>query len=132
MLITEIGKNRKERVRVSIEEYKGHKFIDCRVFFEDDQDEWRPFKKGIALNGESIHDVIEALKTARMHLINQINRPARSINCTRKIDNAESMRLVSQGIGQKEITEHCGVSPPAVFKQLKQLLPKDGLKKQIA
>jgi hypothetical protein len=64
MQIAEIEKNAKERIRVSIEEYKGHKFVDCRVYFEDEGGEWRPTKKGIALNDKCIDPVIEALQKA--------------------------------------------------------------------
>ena len=49
MLIAEIEKNVKERIRVSIEEYHDHKFVDCRVYFENDKGEWCPTKKGIAV-----------------------------------------------------------------------------------
>ena len=68
MLIGEIQKNLKERIRVSIEEYRGHKFIDLRVYFEAENGEWKPTKKGIALNGDSIDAVIEALQKARKKL----------------------------------------------------------------
>jgi len=68
MLIAEIEKNLKERIRVSIEEYRGHKFIDLRVYFEAENGEWKPTKKGIALNGGSIEAVIEALKKANQNL----------------------------------------------------------------
>ena len=64
MTINEIEKNTKEKIRVSIEDYKGHKFIDCRVYFVDDTGAWRPTKKGIALNSECIQDVIKALQQA--------------------------------------------------------------------
>ncbi len=64
MLITEIQKNLKERLRVSIEEYRGSKFIDLRVYFEAEDGEWRPTKKGIALNHECIDSVIQALQEA--------------------------------------------------------------------
>ena len=64
MLITEIQKNVKERIRVSIEEYRGTRFIDCRVYFEDEDGEWKPTKKGIALNGDCIDEVIEAMQKA--------------------------------------------------------------------
>jgi hypothetical protein len=49
MLIGEIQKNSTEKIRVSIESYKGHEFIDVRVYYEDDTGEWRPTKKGIAI-----------------------------------------------------------------------------------
>lgn len=64
MVIAEIDKNAKEKIRISLEEYRGHKFIDCRVYFEDESGTWRPTKKGIALNHETIDEVIKALKEA--------------------------------------------------------------------
>lgn len=60
--IAEVEKNSRERIRISIEEYRGHKFIDCRVHYEDSQGEWKPTKKGIALNADTIDEVIEALQ----------------------------------------------------------------------
>jgi len=68
MVISEIEKNLKEKIRVSIEEYRGTRFIDCRVYWEDDQGQWKPSKKGIALNGDSIIGVIEALQRASKEL----------------------------------------------------------------
>ena len=64
MLIAEIGKNTKERIRISIEQYRGSRFIDCRVYFECEDGEWRPTKKGIALNGESVGQGVDALDKA--------------------------------------------------------------------
>ncbi len=68
MLIAEIQKNLKERMRVSIEEYRGRKFIDLRVYFEAEDGEWKPTKKGIALNKESIDAAIKALQEASKKL----------------------------------------------------------------
>ncbi len=68
MLICEVEKNQKERIRVSIEEYRGARFIDCRVYWEDEEGKWRPSKKGIALNGGCIIPVIEALHKARKEM----------------------------------------------------------------
>jgi len=68
VLIGEVEKNTKERIRVSIEEYKSHKFIDCRVYFEDATGELKPSKKGITLNEETIDEVIELLKQANKKL----------------------------------------------------------------
>lgn len=62
--IAEIEKNVKERIRVSIEEYHDHKFVDCRVYFENDKGEWCPTKKGIALNADCIDEVIQGLQKA--------------------------------------------------------------------
>ena len=67
-VIAELEKNQKEKIRVSIEEYRGTKFIDCRVYWEDEQGQWKPSKKGIALNSECINEVIEALQKASKKL----------------------------------------------------------------
>jgi predicted SpoU family rRNA methylase len=67
MLIAEIEKNAKEKIRVSIEEYKGHKFVDCRVYWKDKDENWKPSRKGIALNDETLDEVIKALKKASKH-----------------------------------------------------------------
>ena len=65
MLIADIEKNTREHVRVTIVEYHGHKFIDCRVYYRDEAGEWQPTRKGIALNADSINDVIAALQKGR-------------------------------------------------------------------
>ena len=35
MLIGEIEKNQNEVIRIKIEEFKGYKFLDIRVYFQD-------------------------------------------------------------------------------------------------
>lgn len=65
MLIGEIQKNTTEKIRVSKESYKGHEFIDVRVYFEDDNGEWRPTKKGIAIAPEKVDDLIKLIKKAK-------------------------------------------------------------------
>ncbi len=39
-----------EKIKVSKESYKGHDFIDIRGYYENDAGEWRPGKKGLAIN----------------------------------------------------------------------------------
>ena len=64
MLICEISKNQKEKIRVSIEEFRGATFADVRVFWQDEQGSWKPSRKGISLGGNCINEVIEALQKA--------------------------------------------------------------------
>ena len=49
-LIAEFQKNALETVRVSLREYKGHRLIDFRVYYRDDNDELRPTRKGVSLS----------------------------------------------------------------------------------
>jgi len=67
-VIAELEKNQKEKIRISIEEYRGSKFVDCRVFWEDQEGQWKPSRKGIALNGGCLGEVINALEKARKEL----------------------------------------------------------------
>ena len=58
----EIKKNSQEIIRIENKEYKGNKFLDCRVYFLDKEtQEYRPTKKGISFNHNVAKEVIEAL-----------------------------------------------------------------------
>ena len=60
--MVEIKKNSQEIIRVESKEYKGNKFLDCRVYFLDKEtQEYRPTKKGISFNHGVAKEVIEAL-----------------------------------------------------------------------
>ncbi|HEX9872472.1 MAG TPA: transcriptional coactivator p15/PC4 family protein, partial [Candidatus Tectomicrobia bacterium] len=52
-LVTRIAKNPTEEVRVSLTSYRGHDLVDIRVFFQDEQGEWRPTKRGVSLSVDS-------------------------------------------------------------------------------
>jgi hypothetical protein len=64
MKIAGIDKNQTEKIFISIEEFRGSRFIDCRVYWKDESGQWKPSKKGIALSDETIDPVIEALQKA--------------------------------------------------------------------
>ena len=58
----DIQKNKKEIIRVETSEFKGNKFIDCRVYYKsDDSGEYLPTKKGIAFSHKIAKQVIEAI-----------------------------------------------------------------------
>ena len=56
----EIQKNSREIIRISESEYQGNKFIDCRIFY-DDNGEWRPTKKGISFSQRRAKEVGEGI-----------------------------------------------------------------------
>ena len=47
-LVAEFEKNARERVRVSLTEYGGHRLLDLRAYYQDATGEWRP-GKGLTL-----------------------------------------------------------------------------------
>ena len=68
-IIGEIQKNQKEKIIVSTNEYKGHKYIDLRVHYEDETSgEYKPTKKGIAVNPKILDEVIEMMLKAKENI----------------------------------------------------------------
>ena len=64
VLIAELAKNARERVRVALTEYNGHRLVDLRVFYEDRlSGEWRP-GKGLAIRRELMPELRKALQAA--------------------------------------------------------------------
>jgi len=58
----DIQKNKNEIIRVETSEFKGNKFIDCRVYFKDENSgKYLPTKKGIAFSHKIAKQVIEAI-----------------------------------------------------------------------
>jgi hypothetical protein len=63
-LVARITKNPTEEVRVSLTSYRGHDLVDIRVFFQDEQGEWRPTKRGVSLSVDSFAELREAVVKA--------------------------------------------------------------------
>ena len=61
-LAGEFQKNAKERVRVRLTEFGGHRLIDIRAFYPEGE-EWKP-GKGITLRRELLPELREALREA--------------------------------------------------------------------
>jgi hypothetical protein len=64
MQIGEIQKG-KDKIIVTVKEFKGKQYIDLRTYFENDQGEWIPTKKGISLTPDNIDEMIEFLQKAK-------------------------------------------------------------------
>jgi hypothetical protein len=65
MILAEIEKNPMEKIMISISEFKKKKYVDVRVYFMDDDMEWKPTKKGVTIAPDLIDQVIEALNKAK-------------------------------------------------------------------
>jgi transcriptional coactivator p15 (PC4) len=63
-LVARIAKNPTEEVRLSLTSYRGHDLVDIRVFFQDEQGEWRPTKRGVSLSVDSFAELREAIVKA--------------------------------------------------------------------
>lgn len=57
-------KNKRESVRVALDEYQGRKIIDCRVWWRDDDGVLRPGKSGLTLAIKHAPALADALAKA--------------------------------------------------------------------
>jgi hypothetical protein len=64
MTVGDIERGETEVLRVSAEEYKGRKYLDIRIYFENDQGEWKPTKKGVTIPPDKVQEFIELVKKA--------------------------------------------------------------------
>jgi hypothetical protein len=63
-LVSRIAKNPTEEVRISLTSYRGHDLVDIRVFYQDEQGEWRPTKRGVSLSVDSFAELRDAVVKA--------------------------------------------------------------------
>lgn len=61
ILVHSFMKNALEEVRVSVSTFKGKKYIDFRVYYQDDSGEYKPSKKGIAISPELLPELEKAI-----------------------------------------------------------------------
>ena len=57
----QIRKNKSEVIRIQLKEYKEHKLIDLRVWYEDENGEYKPTKKGISFNRNFAVNIANAI-----------------------------------------------------------------------
>lgn len=55
----------KDRIIVTVKEFRGKQYIDIRTYFENDEGDWIPTKKGISLTPDNLDAVIKFLQQAK-------------------------------------------------------------------
>lgn len=68
-LIAQFEKNATEVVRVSLTEYRKRKLVDVRVYYSDDEGQYRPTKKGVSLSLDVYPDFKRALAALEKTLL---------------------------------------------------------------
>ncbi len=53
-VIKDIEKNAREKIRISLTEFKGYDLVDLRVHYEDEEGNLKPTKKGISFKPEML------------------------------------------------------------------------------
>ena len=69
--VCEVQKNARETIRFKLGEYKGHKFIDMRIYAKEDGKDPTPTKKGLAVSPQLWPQFKEALAQVEAAMIEQ-------------------------------------------------------------
>jgi len=68
MIIGEIQKTGTDKIIVTLKEFKGKTYVDVRTFFENDDGEMVPTKKGVSLAPDNLDQLIRLLTEAKEKL----------------------------------------------------------------
>ena len=70
-VIAQFEKNATEVVRLSLTEFRGHKLIDMRVYYSDDEGQYKPTKKGVSMSVSLYADFKKGLLALEKKLLDQ-------------------------------------------------------------
>jgi hypothetical protein len=64
-LLTTISRSATEQLQIAINEFKGKKYLDMRIFYTtDDGASWLPTKKGVTCSPDNLETLKEAVEKA--------------------------------------------------------------------
>jgi hypothetical protein len=67
-IVAEMEKSWNEKIVFSISEFRGKKYANIRIYYEDDEGEWKPTKKGVTVSPESFAEFKEHLEALEEQL----------------------------------------------------------------
>jgi len=67
-VVASFKRNPTEEVRAGIKEFKGRRYIDLRIYYMDDQGEWKPTRKGISLATDFMPELKNAVASIETEL----------------------------------------------------------------
>jgi hypothetical protein len=60
--VAEMEKGWNEKIVFGLSEFKGKKYADIRIYYEDDEGEWKPTKKGVTVSLDRFYEFRENLQ----------------------------------------------------------------------
>lgn len=71
-LIASINKSATEQLQIAINEFKGKKYLDLRIFYTTDSgSSWLPTKKGVTVSPENLELLKDSIEKAIEELSNE-------------------------------------------------------------
>ena len=68
-ILARIERGETQELRISVSEYKGKSYLDARIFFTKDKENWFPTQKGITVYPEDLDTFAEAIEEAKKELL---------------------------------------------------------------
>ncbi|NUO06973.1 MAG: transcriptional coactivator p15 [Candidatus Brocadia sinica] len=62
VLLGEIIKSETDKIIISVKEYKGRKYVDVRTYFQGDDGNYLPTKKGVTFSPKFVEAMIKILE----------------------------------------------------------------------
>ncbi len=69
--VAEMEKGWNEKIVFGVSEYKGKTYADIRIYYEDDEGEWKPTKKGVTVALDRFWEFKENMQLLENHLREQ-------------------------------------------------------------
>ncbi|MCF7801857.1 MAG: transcriptional coactivator p15/PC4 family protein [Candidatus Marinimicrobia bacterium] len=63
-IIAELERSETEKLVIQAKEFKGRNYIDFRIYFLADEDQWRPTQKGVTVSPKVWPDFKQAVEEA--------------------------------------------------------------------
>ena len=60
-VVSTFKRNPTEEVRATLKEFRGRRYLDLRIYYQDDQGEWKPTRKGVSLSTDFMGELKEAV-----------------------------------------------------------------------
>ncbi len=67
-IIGEMEKGWNEKIVFSVSEFKGKNYANIRIYYEDDEGEWKPTKKGVTVSLDTFAEFKENIESLETYL----------------------------------------------------------------
>lgn len=67
-IIGEMEKGWNEKIVFSVSEFKGKNYANIRIYYEDDEGEWKPTKKGVTVSLDTFAEFKENIEGLESYL----------------------------------------------------------------
>lgn len=60
-VVSSFKRNPTEEVRATLKEFRGKRYLDLRIYYQDEAGEWKPTRKGVSLSTDFMPELKEAV-----------------------------------------------------------------------